>query len=229
MLEAAEQVSSYVRLGRLEMTASSVLERLGFPASRQWTPVRDLSGGERRRLQLTRLLMAEPNVLLLDEPTNDLDVDTLARLEDLLDGWAGTLVVVSHDRYLVERTCDTVVALFGDGKVTHLPGGIEEYLQRRARAGAQVSGLSAAQPATNGSRPSSGAADQRAPRRKEASRLERRMTALTQREKQLHADLAAAATDPARLLVLDAELTAVLAEQAGVEREWLEAAEQAER
>ncbi len=228
VLEAAEQVSSYVRLGRLEMTASSVLERLGFPASRQWTPVRDLSGGERRRLQLTRLLMAEPNVLLLDEPTNDLDVDTLARLEDLLDGWAGTLVVVSHDRYLVERTCDTVVALFGDGKVTHLPGGIEEYLQRRARAGAQVSGLSAAQPATNGSRPSSGAADQRAAR-KEASRLERRMTALTQREKQLHADLAAAATDPARLLVLDAELTAVLAEQAGVEREWLEAAEQAER
>ena len=135
VLEATEAVAKYVRLGKLELTASSVLERLGFPAARQWTPVGQLSGGERRRLQLTRLLMAEPNVLLLDEPTNDLDVDTLARLEDLLDGWPGTLVVVSHDRYLVERVCDTVVALLGDGKVTHLPGGIEEYLARRARHG----------------------------------------------------------------------------------------------
>ena len=103
VLEATEAVAKFVRLGKLELTASSVLERLGFPASRQWTPVAQLSGGERRRLQLTRLLMAEPNVLLLDEPTNDLDVDTLAHLEDLLDGWPGTLVVVSHDRYLVER------------------------------------------------------------------------------------------------------------------------------
>ena len=115
------------------VSASSVLERLGFPAARQWTPVGQLSGGERRRLQLTRLLMAEPNVLLLDEPTNDLDVDTLAHLEDLLDGWPGTLVVVSHDRYLVERVCDTVVALLGDGRITHLPGGIDEYLARRGR------------------------------------------------------------------------------------------------
>ena len=139
VLEATEQVAKFVRLGKLELTASSVLERLGFPAARQWTPVGQLSGGERRRLQLTRLLMAEPNVLLLDEPTNDLDVDTLARLEDLLDGWAGTLIVVSHDRYLVERACDTVVALLGDGRITHLPGGIDEYLARRAAAGHQRS------------------------------------------------------------------------------------------
>ncbi len=226
VLEATEQVAKYVRLGKLELTASSVLERLGFPAARQWTPVGQLSGGEKRRLQLTRLLMAEPNVLLLDEPTNDLDVDTLARLEDLLDGWAGTLVVVSHDRYLVERACDTVVALFGDGKITHLPGGIEEYLARRARSGAQTSGLSAA-PGPAAAKPASSAADQRAAR-KEAQRLERRMTALTKKEKQLHEALAEAATDPERLLKLDAELKAVLAEQETVETEWLAAAEAAE-
>ncbi len=232
VLEATEQVAKYVRLGKLELTASSVLERLGFPAARQWTPVSELSGGERRRLQLTRLLMAEPNVLLLDEPTNDLDVDTLSRLEDLLDGWAGTLVVVSHDRYLVERACDTVVALLGDGKLTHLPGGIEEYLARRAAAGRQVSGLSAAPSSDSAAtaRPAasaSSAVEQRAAR-KEAARLERRMTALSRREKQLHEDLAAAATDPTRLLELDAELKVVLAEQSDVEHQWLEAAEQAE-
>jgi ATP-binding cassette subfamily F protein uup len=229
VLEATEQVAKFVRLGKLELTASSVLERLGFPAARQWTPVGDLSGGERRRLQLTRLLMAEPNVLLLDEPTNDLDVDTLSRLEDLLDGWAGTLLVVSHDRYLVERACDTVVALLGDGKITHLPGGIEEYLARRAAAGHQETGLSAARPAAP-SRPAgttSGAAEQRAAR-KEAARLERRMAALADREQRLHQQLAAAATDPDRLLQLDAELKAVLAELAEVEHEWLAAAELAE-
>jgi ATP-binding cassette subfamily F protein uup len=171
--------------------------------------------------------MAEPNVLLLDEPTNDLDVDTLARLEDLLDGWPGTLVVVSHDRYLVERACDTVVALLGDGKITHLPGGIDEYLQRRAAAGQQATGLSAAPAGPATEKPPSSAADQRAAR-KEASRLERRMTALSKREKQLHEELAAAATDPTRLLELDAELKAVLAEQESVELDWLAAAELAE-
>jgi ATP-binding cassette subfamily F protein uup len=227
VLEATEQVAKYVRLGRLELTASSVLERLGFPAARQWTPVGDLSGGERRRLQLTRLLMAEPNVLLLDEPTNDLDVDTLSRLEDLLDGWAGTLIVVSHDRYLVERACDTVVALLGDGRITHLPGGIEEYLQRRGGASAQVNGLTAVPSGPTAAKPTSSAAEQRSAR-KEASRLERRMETLARREVDLHAKLAAAATDPGRLLDLDRELKAVVAERETVELEWLEAAERAE-
>ena len=232
VLEATEQVAKYVKLGKLELTASSVLERLGFPAARQWTPVGDLSGGERRRLQLTRLLMAEPNVLLLDEPTNDLDVDTLARLEDLLDGWPGTLVVVSHDRYLLERACDTVVALFGDGKITHLPGGIEEYLRRRARAGDQVNGLTATASPAAAARPATAAgsmspADQRAAR-KEAQKLERRMTALTQRQEKLHAQLAESATDPDRLLSLNAELREVDAEVEQVELDWLAAAELAE-
>ena len=121
-----------VELGGKTLTAGQLAERFGFTKKHQWTRVAELSGGERRRLQLLRILMAEPNVLVLDEPTNDLDTDTLAALEDLLDSWPGTLLVVSHDRYLIERVADTVVALFGDGRITHLPGGVEEYLRRRA-------------------------------------------------------------------------------------------------
>ena len=131
LLDAVEDVATYVHLGKKELSASQLAERLGFSAKRQRTPVGDLSGGERRRLQLTRVLMAEPNVLLLDEPTNDLDIDTLQELESLLDSWPGTMVVISHDRYLIERIADNTYALFGDGKLTNLPGGIEEYLRRR--------------------------------------------------------------------------------------------------
>ncbi len=114
VLQAVEDVAQRVVLGKgREATAAQLVERLGFPAARQWTPVQELSGGERRRLQLLRLLMRGPNLLLLDEPTNDLDVDTLAEVEDVLDGWAGTLVVVSHDRWFLERVCDTWWALLG--------------------------------------------------------------------------------------------------------------------
>ncbi|MER5672082.1 ABC-F family ATP-binding cassette domain-containing protein [Pseudonocardia alni] len=233
VLEATEAVAKYVRFGKQEMTASQVLERLGFPAARQWTPVGRLSGGERRRLQLTRLLMDEPNVLLLDEPTNDLDVDTLAGLEDLLDGWPGTLVVVSHDRYLTERVCDQVVALFGDGHLTHLPGGIGEYLTRRAATGhgpagaAPTAPVPAGAPVAQAAGPKASAAEQRAAR-KDAQRLERRMGQLTAQEEKLHARLAEAATEPGRLMELDRELKAVVAERESVELEWLEAAERAE-
>lgn len=132
LLDAIEDVATYVHMGKKEMSASQLAERLGFSPKRQRTPIGDLSGGERRRLQLTRVLMAEPNVLLLDEPTNDLDIDTLQELESLLDSWPGTLVVISHDRYLIERIADDTYALFGDGKLTNLPGGIEEYLKVRA-------------------------------------------------------------------------------------------------
>ena len=136
VLEAVEDVATRVAFGDKELSASQLAERLGFSPARQRTPVGDLSGGERRRLQLTRVLMDEPNVLLLDEPTNDLDIDTLRQLEDLLDSWPGTMVVISHDRYLVERICDSVWALFGDGALTNLPRGIDEYLERRRAAGA---------------------------------------------------------------------------------------------
>ncbi|MGO3361255.1 MAG: ABC-F family ATP-binding cassette domain-containing protein [Corynebacterium sp.] len=136
LLDAVEDVASRVQIGDRELSASQLAERLGFSPKRQRTPVGDLSGGERRRLQLTRVLMAEPNVLLLDEPTNDLDIDTLQELESLLDGWAGTMVVISHDRYLVERICDSTWALFGDGRLTNLPGGIQQYLDTRAELAA---------------------------------------------------------------------------------------------
>ncbi len=112
VLESLESVRRRIALadGR-ELTATQLCERFGFGGGRAWTHVRDLSGGERRRLQLMRLLMGEPNLLVLDEPSNDLDIDTLLALEDLLDSWPGTLVVVSHDRYLVERVCDDVYAI----------------------------------------------------------------------------------------------------------------------
>jgi ATP-binding cassette subfamily F protein uup len=233
VLEAVEQIARFVKVGKNELTASSMLERLGFPAARQWTPVAELSGGERRRLQLTRLLMDEPNVLLLDEPTNDLDIDTLQRLEDLLDGWPGTLVVVSHDRYLIERACDSVMALFGDGRLTHVPGGIQEYLTRRAKTVADGGGSAGTASSVSSSAASSKvdvpsvAAEQREAR-KEIRRVERRLEVLDGKVRDLHAALADAATDPPRLLALDAELRDVLAERERLEEQWMEAAETAE-
>ena len=128
--EAVEEIRLRIQVGDRELSAGQLLERLGFTAERQRTKVGDLSGGERRRVQMLRLLMTEPNVLLLDEPTNDLDIETLTELEDLLDGWPGTLVVVSHDRYFLERVTEHVVALLGDGKLSFLGGGVDEYLDR---------------------------------------------------------------------------------------------------
>ncbi|MGH3917699.1 MAG: ABC-F family ATP-binding cassette domain-containing protein [Pseudonocardiaceae bacterium] len=232
VLEAVQDVAHRVTLGRQELSASQLAERLGFPASRQWTPVADLSGGERRRLQLTRLLMAEPNVLLLDEPTNDLDIDTLQQLEDLLDGWAGSLVVVSHDRYLVERVCDTVVALLGDGRITQLPGGIEEYLQRWDAA-VRAAGVNG--PGVNGGFEGSGtylapsiavtgAAQQRTAR-KELARLERQLERLAGQAAELQSRIAQQAADPVAFRELDGELRAVLAAKDDLETRWLEVAD----
>ena len=156
MLEAVQDVARIARIGNQEISASSLAERFGFAANRQWTPVGDLSGGERRRLQLLRLLMAEPNVLLLDEPTNDLDIDTLTALEDLLDCFPGTVLVVSHDRYFVDRVCDKVVALLGDGSLAELPGGVEEYLARRAAGGRRCAGGRRRWPPPAAPRPAAG-------------------------------------------------------------------------
>jgi ATP-binding cassette subfamily F protein uup len=219
LLEAVEQVAGRANLGGVDLTASQLAERFGFGADRQWTPVADLSGGERRRLQLLRLLMAEPNVLLLDEPTNDLDTDTLTALEDLLDSWPGTLVVVSHDRYLVERVCDSVVALLGDGRLAALPGGVEEYLARRAApAGAPEPGRQRAGDTRTATREARAA-------RKELARLERRIATLEQREATLHRELAQHATDHVRVAALDAELRAIGADRDAAESAWLELAE----
>ncbi|WP_455900575.1 ABC-F family ATP-binding cassette domain-containing protein [Rhodococcus gordoniae] len=228
VLEAVQEVAERITLGDKEVSAGQLAERLGFTPARQRTPVGDLSGGERRRLQLTRVLMAEPNVLLLDEPTNDLDIDTLQQLEDLLDGWAGTLVVISHDRYLVERICDSTWALFGDGRLTNLPGGIEEYLRRRAAMGdgdvpSVASTVAKSADAEEQPKKRDGAAERAA--RKELSRLERLVAKLTEKEEKLHHDLAEAATDPDRLQKLDAQLREVVAEKETAEEQWMELAE----
>ncbi|ASR38055.1 glycerophosphodiester phosphodiesterase [Prauserella marina] len=223
VLQAVEAVASRVSLGKDELTASQLAEKLGFPPARQWTPVEDLSGGERRRLQLVRLLMAEPNVLLLDEPTNDLDIDTLQQLEDLLDSWPGTMVVVSHDRYLVERVCDTVVALFGDGTISQLPGGIDEYLRKRdQQIGARVSTAQRAPVVSADAKPT--AAQWRAAT-KELAKLERKLDTVHKREASLHDALLAAATEPARLMELNTELKTLLAEKDELEQQWLETSE----
>jgi ABC transport system ATP-binding/permease protein len=217
--EAVEEIRLRVRVGDRELSAGQLLERLGFTAERQWTRVGDLSGGERRRVQMLRLLMAEPNVLLLDEPTNDLDIETLTEFEDLLDGWPGTLVVVSHDRYFLERVTENVVALLGDGRLSFLGGGVDEYLDRvrTARAGSS-GGPQPVRPAP--AAPRSSAAEERTAR-KELQRLERQLDRLAVRETELTEALAANATDYEKLTSLGAELRAVQKEKSDLEDRWL--------
>jgi ATP-binding cassette subfamily F protein uup len=218
-LEAAERVRRTVRIGDREIAVGRLLDRLGLRGDRQWVPVAELSGGERRRLQLMMVLLDEPNVLLLDEPTNDLDIDTLTELEDLLDGWPGSLVVVSHDRYFLERVTDHVVALI-DGALPYLPGGVEEYLDRIDR---QRSPLARAASASGS--PASAAARQRAAR-KELDRLERQLDRVSGQEAELTAALAEHASDYAKLIELGAQLRAVQEQKAGLEDRWLTVAEQ---
>ncbi|MEQ4716657.1 ABC-F family ATP-binding cassette domain-containing protein [Nonomuraea sp. B19D2] len=246
VLESVEEVRKYLQVGKREWTASQLLERLGFRGEAQWKVIGDLSGGERRRLQLLRLLMDDPNVLLLDEPTNDLDIETLNELEDLLDGWPGTLILVSHDRYFLERVTDRCVALLGDGKLSLLPGGVDEYLERRAAGTAVTARLST--PAGPPSVPdvdgavSGGADHSRATSapgqpgaglsakeerelRKELNRLERQLDKLSDQESRLHAAMAEAASDYAKLGSLDAQLREISAQKDTIEAEWLELAD----
>jgi ABC transport system ATP-binding/permease protein len=213
VLEAVEQVAKQVDLGGKTVGASSLCDRFGFTGNAQWTRVGDLSGGERRRLQLLRLLMGEPNVLLLDEPTNDLDIETLNALEDVLDGWPGTLLVVSHDRYFLERVCSTTVSLMGDGSLKALPGGVDQYLQERVRR-------SVAPSVTVKPKGDSRTA------KKELQRLERLLVKLDAREAELHASMAARATDHEAVVRLNEELHQVREEKASVEETWLELSEQ---
>ena len=198
-----------------ELTAGQLLESFGFPTARQWTRVGELSGGERRRLQILRLLLGGANVLLLDEPTNNLDIETLQALEDVLDTWPGSLVVVSHDRWFLERVADTIVALTGDGLLKALPGGVDEYLAIRAKRVAGAPAASKGAAAT----PKSGSDDRR--RGKDLQRLERLIQRLDKREAQLHGELAAQSTDSQAVLKLDTELRGVIAEKATAEDEWL--------
>jgi ATP-binding cassette subfamily F protein uup len=215
VLEAVEKVANRVEIGGgRELSASQLCERLGFDRESQWTPVGDLSGGERRRLQLTRLLMDSPNVLLLDEPTNDFDIETLTELEDLLDSYGGTLIVISHDRYFLERVCDRFVGLLGDKKVRDLPRAVDEYLELRAQS------ISAAS-APIKEKKSSNAAEERQ-LKKDLTRLERQMEKCDLKVSELIAEQESAAFDAERLVAISAELLDLQAEKAKLEEEWLQ-------
>lgn len=226
VLEAVEEVARRVQLGDREVSAAQLAEVFGFDDRRLWTPVSDLSGGERRRLQMLRLLAGEPNVLLFDEPTNDLDTDTLAALEDLLDSWPGTIIVASHDRYLIERVTDTAYGMFGDGRLVHLPGGVDEYLARTAeRAGSTRAGDNPTAAPTGPATSGMSAAEVRQAR-KELTRLERQLGKLDQREATLLDQLAADATDYARVAELDTQLKDLRAERERIEESWMTLAEE---
>jgi ATP-binding cassette subfamily F protein uup len=224
-----------------ELTSSQLLERFGFTGDKLTTRISDLSGGERRRLQLLRILLDEPNVLILDEPTNDLDVETLTVLEDFLDSWPGVVVAVTHDRYFLERISDMVYAIMGDGRVRHLPRGVDQYLDelgtgipRRTASNASTSPAAAVSndlaPAGNTTVDDSPVVDAAAARaaKKELNRIERQLARLTEAEAKLHDQLAVSASDYARLAELDAELRKLADERGELETAWFDAAERAE-
>lgn len=239
VVEAVAAVAEHVTVGGKDLSASQLVERLGFTRQRAWTRVGEISGGERRRLQLLRLLMAQPNVLLLDEPTNDLDTDTLASIEDILDTFPGTLVVVSHDRYLLERVTDHQLALLGDGHLRDLPGGVEQYLELRRQQLTAASGAAGATSATAEAKnaPSQGeqgalSGAQRHAAAKNLARLERQLDKVSAQIAKLHADMEAASADPGRvndLIKLGKQLSQAQERQADIELEWLEAAGELEQ
>jgi ATPase subunit of ABC transporter with duplicated ATPase domains len=201
-----------------EVSITQLVEQLGFSTEQLQTPIRDLSGGQRRRLQFLRLLFGEPNVLILDEPTNDLDTDILAAMEDLLDSWPGTLIVVSHDRYLLERVTDNQYALMGDGKLRHLTGGVDQYLQLR-RASLSTKPQEVAKP----EKPT-GAALRDA--QKNLARIERALEKLSAEEADLHEKMALHdQTDFDGLTVLMAKQSEMNEKRQQLENEWLETSE----
>jgi ATP-binding cassette subfamily F protein uup len=216
LLEAVEKVATHVEIGKGKtLSASQLCERLGFDRDAQWTPVANLSGGERRRLQLTRLLMDSPNVVLLDEPTNDFDIETLTELEDLLDSYGGTLIVISHDRYFLERVCDRFYGLLGDGTLRDLPRGVDQYLEQRADAVNKQSGT------TVKSGSSSTAAEERQ-LKKDLARVEKQIAKGKERVALLLAEQERESLDHIRLGEIASELSAAAQELQSREEEWLE-------
>ena len=248
---------SYIVDGK-EVTPGQLMERLGFESAQLMTPIRDLSGGQKRRMQLLLILLDEPNVLIMDEPGNDLDTDMLAVMEDLLDTWPGTLIVVSHDRYLLERVTDQQFALIG-GKVRHLPGGVQDYLDMvedlkngkglpEDRAGFAGTGGSSAKRGAQGkgsaaeslpqSTSSEGAQDSAEPKlsgkafheaSKRVNAIERKLAKLEEQKSDLEAQMASHdPSDYEGLNKLNEQLTAVNSESDDLEAEWLELSEQLE-
>jgi ATP-binding cassette subfamily F protein uup len=220
VLQSVDRVRRQTRLATgAEASASSLLEDFGFTGDRLTTRLDDLSGGERRRLQILRMLLDEPNVLLLDEPTNDLDIDTLTVIEDYLDSWPGSLLVVTHDRYFLERVCDVCYALMGNGSCVLLPGGVEQYLQSRRdrpleRPRAKDSAVAQA---------TTSAASRQA--RKDLARLEQQITRLDERLNALHAEMTAVATNYERLVKLQRDIETLQASKNQLELAWLVAAD----
>ena len=236
VVEAISQIKERIQWGEQEITAAKLVEKLGFSKERAWTRVSDLSGGEMRRLQIASQLLAEPNVLILDEPTNDLDTDTLAQLEDLLDSFPGTLVVVSHDRYLLQRVTDSQVALLADGTLAALPGGVEQYLELRASgeivagsdqgAVAKTTGEGSAK--TERQPQKSGAEIYRA--RKELSATEKKIDRLHQQLGQVDKELSEGAADTSpkgleHLQKLNQRRAQLVSEEAELEENWLRLSE----
>lgn len=248
---------SYIVDGK-EVTPGQLMERLGFESAQLMTPIRDLSGGQKRRMQLLLILLDEPNVLIMDEPGNDLDTDMLAVMEDLLDTWPGTLIVVSHDRYLLERVTDQQFALIG-GKVRHLPGGVQDYLDMvedlkkgkglpEDKAGFAGTGGSSAKRGAQGkgsaaeslpqSTSSEGAQDSAEPKlsgkafheaSKRVNAIERKLAKLEEQKSDLEAQMASHdPSDYEGLNKLNEQLTAVNSESDDLEAEWLELSEQLE-
>ena len=215
VLEAVEKVAAHIELGNgKSLSASQLCERLGFDKDSQWTPVGDLSGGEKRRLQLTRLLMDSPNVLLLDEPTNDFDIETLTELEDLLDSYGGTLVVISHDRYFLERVCDRFVGLLGDKELRDLPRGVDQYLEQRAQ--------SLQKPVEAAKEKSQSSAAEIRLLKKDLVRVERQIQKAKEKITELESAQEGAAFDPTELIRISSELETLRAELNSREEEWLE-------
>ena len=214
VLEAVEKVANRVQLGNgKELSASQLCERLGFSKDAQWTPVGDLSGGERRRLQLTRLLMDSPNVLILDEPTNDFDVETLTALEDLLDSFGGTMLVISHDRYFLERVCDRFVGLLGNKTLRDLPGGVDQYLQLRRAS-------KTSEPTTKSSSGVSTAAQQR-DLKKEITKLDRQIEKAQIEHVNLLGQQAEFAMDYEKLAEISRLIDENVARRSELEEQWL--------
>ena len=221
VLEAIDRIRRQARLATgAEASARSLLEDFGFTGDRLTARLNDLSGGEQRRLQILRVLLDEPNVLLLDEPTNDLDIETLTVIEDYLDRWPGTLLVVTHDRYFLERVCDVSYALMGNGSCVLLPGGVDQYLESRRERPSEMSPAKTSikrQPAT------SSATSRQA--KKDLARLEQQIARLDRQLASLHEQMLTAADDYQRLTELQREMESIAASKDELELAWLEAAD----
>jgi len=222
VLEAVEKIALRVELGGgREMSASQLCERLGFDYAGQQTMVRDLSGGEKRRLQLTRLLMGSPNVLLLDEPTNDFDVETLTALEDLLDSFVGTLVVISHDRYFLERTCDKFVGLLGNGTLRDLPRGIDEYLELRNSTVSYKIQIEESKSKSNHTEVHK--------LKKNIVKYEKQIIKLSYEEKELYSQVKSVVCDHEKLMELTQKIDKIRELKIAIEDEWMNASAKLEK